>query len=156
MNPEKPHPGVRTSHGSSKRRISRGAVGALVGAAVGGVLGNVIARKVRAAHLKKLVPTHMPAIGKRAMTVVKSVADDAMFMAKTTAAKAAGQAISEAKAAAQHFVVDVALGQPSAPVGTSTAARHPKRSHPQSTPRHRTRAAPKSGAARRTKAGRKN
>lgn len=100
---------------SSKRKLSRGTVGALVGAAVGGVLGTVVARKVRAANMRKLVPNRMPALGKRAFAVAKNVASDAMFVAKATAARAASQAISDAKSAAQHFVVDTALGQPPTP-----------------------------------------
>lgn len=115
MPPENSSSPDRSSRPSSKRKLSRGTIGALVGAAVGGVLGTVVARRVRAANMRKLVPNRMPALGKRAFAVAKNVASDAMLVAKATATRAASQAISDAKSAAQHFVVDTALGQPPTP-----------------------------------------
>ena len=79
---------------------------------VGGVVGAVLVKKVRAEGVKSLVPKKVPEVGRRTLTAVKSLAHDASVVAKATAGLATGAALSQAKSAAQQFVVDVATGTP--------------------------------------------
>lgn len=96
---------------STSRKIPPAAVGAVLGAAVGGVVGAMLVKRARSP--KRLLPAKMPALGRKALEAVKDVANDAMVVAKITAARAADQAIAEMKTAARDFVVDVASGHPS-------------------------------------------
>jgi hypothetical protein len=87
----------------------------VVGAVVGGVLGAVLAKKARHTNPKRLVPAKVPQVGKRALSVVKSVASDAMVVAKAAGRKAADEALEQVKTAAQQFVIDVAAGEKATP-----------------------------------------
>lgn len=104
-------PAPRSSRASTGARTTprkKAAIGAVVGAVIGGVLGAVLVKKARHVNPKKLIPAKLPALGRRALDVVKNVADDAKTIAQVAAAKAADQAVAEAKGAAQRFVVEVA------------------------------------------------
>jgi len=103
------------SSGAAARKRAN-VIGAVAGAVIGGVLGAVAVHQVRQnGGAKRLVPTKVPVLAKRAATVVKGIAHDAKVAAKATAVIAADTAYQQVKNAAEQFVVDVASGQPPTP-----------------------------------------
>jgi hypothetical protein len=104
------------SPNASARKRAPNVIGAVAGAVIGGVLGAIVVKKVRQqGGAKRLLPTKVPLIAKRAASAVKTIAHDAKVAAKATAVVAADTAFKQVKNAAEQFVVDVASGQPPTP-----------------------------------------